>query len=155
MNVDLRVFWNTTDKWYGRTIGTLSKTHHSREMDWSMWYCPVSGLGKLTVACLSCSLHGPPVVHHYTSTILTGRLTGDWLEIDCQAFILLRDQSPSCSYLNITCLHCRFEIAGAGGILFMRALKTQNALAWPLDSGGIIWWILCFTAAVSEMSSRV
>lgn len=107
-------------------------------MDWSVWYCPLSGLWKiqLTVACLSRSPHGPPVVHHQTSTILTSVE-----EISCQAFILLRDQGPSCSYLNITLLRCRFEIAGAGGISFMRALETQNASAWPPGFGGIIWWI--------------
>lgn len=99
---------------------------------------PLSGLWKiqLTVACLSHSPHGPCVVHHQTSTILTSVE-----EISCQAFILLRDQGSSCSYLNITSVHCRFEIAGAGGISFMRALETQNASAWPPGFGGIIWWI--------------
>lgn len=53
----------------------------------------------------------PPVVHHQTSTILTS--AG---EISCQAFILLRDQDPSCSCLNITLLHSGVEIAGEGGI---------------------------------------
>lgn len=107
-------------------------------MDWSFWYCPLSGLWKiqLTVACLSPSPHNPAVVHHQTSTILTSVE-----EISCQAFILLRDQSPSCSYLNITLLRCRFEIAAAGGISFMGALETQNASAWPLGFGGIICWI--------------
>lgn len=75
----------------------------------------------MTAACLSHSPHSVPVVHHQTSTILTSVE-----EISCQAFILLRDQGPSCSYLNITLLHCRIEIAGAGGISFIRA---QNALA--------------------------
>lgn len=83
---------------------------------------------QLIVACLSRSPHAPAappaIVHHQTSTILTAVE-----EISCQAFILLRDQGPSCSYLNITLLHCRFEMTGAGGISFMRALETQNALA--------------------------
>lgn len=114
-------------------------------MDWSFWYCPLSGLWniQLTVTCLSHSPLTPPappslptIVHHQTSTILTSVE-----EISCQAFILLRDQGPSCSYLNITLLRCRFEMTGAGGISFMRALKTQNASAWPLGFGGIIWWI--------------
>ena len=113
-------------------------SHHCRETGWSYSYCPPSSLWKihLTVVCLIHSPHRPPDVHHQTSTILTSVE-----EISCQAFILLRDQGPSCSCLNITSLHCRFEIAGAGGISFIRALETQNALAWPLGFGGIIWWI--------------
>lgn len=77
-----------------------------------------------------------PGVDHPTSTILTSVE-----ELSCQAFILLRDQGPSCSYLNITLVFCGFGTAGAGGISFMWALNTQNALAWPLGFGGIIWWI--------------
>lgn len=111
---------------------------HSSWMDGSIWHCPISDLWKiqLTVACLSHSLQRSPVVHHWTSTILTSVV-----EISCQAFILLRDQGLSCSYLNITLFCCRFDIAGAGGISFMSSLKTQNASAWPLGFGGIIWRI--------------
>ena len=127
-----------TDKCHDRTIGNLSKSRHCREKNWSYWYCPLSSLWKiqLTVACLIHSPHSPLDVHHQTSTILTSVE-----EISCQAFILLRDQGSSCSYLNITLPHCTFEIAGAGGISFIRALETQNALSWPLGFGGIIWWI--------------
>lgn len=77
-----------------------------------------------------------PSVHHQTSTILTSVE-----ELSCQAFILLRDQGPSCSYLNITSVFRGCGMAGAGGISFMWALNTQNALAWPPSFGGIIWWI--------------
>lgn len=77
-----------------------------------------------------------PGADHQTSTILTSVE-----ELSCQAFILLRDQGPSSSYLNITFVFCGFGMAGAGGISFMWALNTQNALAWPLSFGGIIWWI--------------
>lgn len=133
-NLDLQRSSKLRDKQPGRTIRNLSKSHHCREKVWSYWYCLLSSLWKIhmTAACLSHSPHSVPVVHHQTSTILTS------VEISCQAFILLRDQGPSCSYLNITLLHCRIEIAGAGGISFIRA---QNALAWPLGFGGIMSWI--------------
>lgn len=153
MNVDLRVFWNTTDKWCGRTIGTLSKTHHSREMDWSVWYCPVSGLGKiqLTVACLSCSLHGPPVVHHYTSTILTGRLTGDWLS----SFYFVKGSGSfmflpkyNLSSLQVWNCWCRWYF-------IYESAQDSECLGLTTGLWGDYLMNLCFTAAVSEMSSRV
>lgn len=100
----------------------------------------------LTAARLIHGRHGLPVVHHQTSTILTSVE-----EISCQAFILLRDQGSSCSYLNITLLHCRFEIVGAGGISFISA---QDPECLCLTTG--LWrdylMNLCFTAAVSEKS---
>lgn len=129
---------HTTGKIYGGTFGFLSTSLHSGEMKWSSWYCPLSALWKIfqTVACLSRSPAASPSVDHQTSTILTSVE-----ELSCQAFILLRDQGPSCSYLNITLVFCGFGVVGAGGIPFMWVLNTQNALAWPLSFGGIIWWI--------------
>lgn len=91
--------------------------------------CDREQTGRLLVRVLTAT----SAAHHPTSTILTSVE-----EISCQAFILLRDQGPSCSYLNITLLRCTFEIAGPGGISFARAPETQNASARPRGFGGII-----------------
>lgn len=117
------------DPWHSK-----SKSLHSMEMDWSLWLSTLWKIDRRQLLVLAVVLMPP--VHHQTSTILTSVE-----ELSCQAFILLKDQGPSCSYLNITLVHRRFEIAGSGGILFMWPLNTQNALAWPMGFGGIMWWI--------------
>lgn len=149
-NVVLQRSPKLKDEQSGRTIRNLSVSHHCREKVWSYWYCLLSSLWKihLTAACLIHNPHSLPVVHHQTSTILTSVE-----EISCQAFILLRDQGPSCSYLNITLLHCTFEIAGGGGISFIRALRNPECLGLTSGLQGDYVVNLCFTAAVSEKST--